>query len=359
MRGKTALAFAWTALRADDRSMQPAGACDTARNWDEFLAAARGYFFAAAEHGVCRYRRQHRLHRAGPHPAAQARKRPQGPGARAGLGREIRLGWLHSVRGPAAPYNPAAGEKRTANNKIVPDDYPYYLTSEWVAALSRQSHRRAAQHAPKHSLDSFAAMQKDTLSLAAQDLLPLLRRTVVRSADAKAALAMLGTWNGEMLAERPEPLIFNAWTRELSRQIFADELGDELMNDYWEQRNVQASMVNVLKDVDGQSRWCRNVNDKLDAKPQTCADLLASSLDVAVADLQKRYGAQMNAWRWGKRIRRGPSTGRSPRSDCWRNCSISACRRRETPIRSMSGATICAIGTSRSSATCAQPACVV
>ena len=103
-----------------------------------------------------------------------------------------------------------------------------------------------------------------------------------------------------MLAiDRSEPLIFNAWMRELSREIFADELGDALMKDYWEQRNIHASMVNVLKNVDGQSRWCSDVNAKPGSKPQTCADALAVSLDIALTDLQKRYGVDMASWRWG------------------------------------------------------------
>jgi len=112
-------------------------------------------------------------------------------------------------------------------------------------------------------------------------------------------LAMLNGWNGEMLADRPEPLIFNAWTRELSRQIFADELGPELMKDYWYQSNMQASMTNVLKDVSGAGRWCRNVSDTSGKMPQTCADVMSASLDTAIVDLQKHYGKDMSAWRWG------------------------------------------------------------
>jgi len=107
------------------------------------------------------------------------------------------------------------------------------------------------------------------------------------------------SWNGAMDADRFEPLVFNAWTREISRRIFADELGDRLMNDYWEQRNVHLSMVNVLKDKDGQSRWCRDVNAATSVKPQTCGELLALALDSALIDLEQRYGADMTAWRWG------------------------------------------------------------
>jgi penicillin amidase len=35
-------------------------------------------------------------------------------------------------------------------------------------------------------------------------------------------------------------------------------------------------------------------------KTQTCADVLSASLDIALDGLEKRYGADMNAWRWGE-----------------------------------------------------------
>jgi penicillin amidase len=297
---KYAIAFAWTALRTDDLTLQAGMRIDTARNWDEFVQATKD--FSAPQQNMVYADIDGNIGYVAPGRVPMRKPENDLKGLAPAPGWDARYDWAGFIPFEALPrqYNPANNRFATANQKIVADDYPYFLTSEWTLPYRAKRIADLLDARPKHSLDSFAAMQKDTLSLAAQDLLPLLRRTAARSTDAKAALAMLGAWNGEMLADRPEPLIFNAWTRELSRQIFADELGDELMDDYWDQRNVQASMVNVLKDVSGQSRWCRKRVDKPDAKQQTCADVLASSLEVAVADLQKRYGAQMSAWRWGE-----------------------------------------------------------
>jgi len=296
---KYAIAFAWTALRPDDLTLQAGMHVETANNWDEFLQAVRD--FSSPQQNMVYADIDGNIGYVAPGRIPIRKPENDLKGLAPAPGWDARYDWGGFIPFDALPrqYNPATNRIATANQKIVPDDYPYFLTSEWTLPYraNRIAELLAAQ--PKHNLDSFAAMQKDTVSLAAQDLLPLMRPTVARSANARTALKMLEGWNGEMLADRPEPLIFNAWTRELSRQIFADELGDELMNDYWEQRNVQASMVNVLKDVDGQSRWCRNINDLAAKKPQSCADVLASSLDVALADLQKRYGTDMAAWRWG------------------------------------------------------------
>ncbi len=56
-------------------------------------------------------------------------------------------------------------------------------------------------------------------------------------------------------------------------------------------------VLNVLADRDGQSRWCDDVNTT--PARETCADVLARSLDAALADLRRRYGSDMRQWRWG------------------------------------------------------------
>lgn len=296
---KYVMAFAWTALRTDDLTLQAGMHLNTANNWDEFIRAVQD--FSSPQQNMVYADIDGNIGYVAPGRIPVRKPENDLKGLAPAPGWDARYDWAGFIPFDALPrqFNPSTNRIATANQKIVADDYPYFLTSEWTLPYraSRIADLLAAR--PKHSLDSFAAMQKDTVSLAAQDLLPLMRHTAARSANAKTALAMLDAWNGDMAADRPEPLIFNAWTRELSRHIFADELGDELMNDYWEQRNVQASMVNVLKDINGQSRWCRNVNDKPGSKPQTCADVLTSSLDAAIEDLQKRYGTEMAAWRWG------------------------------------------------------------
>jgi penicillin amidase len=195
-------------------------------------------------------------------------------------------------------YNPPAQRVVTANEKVVGADYPHFLTSEWTLPYRANRIGALLDASPKHSIDSFAAIQKDHVSLAARELLPVLRAAAPKSERAKAALAALGQWNGEMAIERFEPLVFTAWMREASRRIFADELGDALMKDYWEQRNVHQVMVNVLMNKDGQGAWCRNASAP--AAPQSCAELLSVSLEDALADLERRYGGDMNKWHWGE-----------------------------------------------------------
>jgi len=68
------------------------------------------------------------------------------------------------------------------------------------------------------------------------------------------------------------------------------------MGDYWELRNVQAGMVNVLKNVDGAASWCSKTGA---SDPEACTGVLGNSLDAAMADLKTCFGKDPHAWHWG------------------------------------------------------------
>lgn len=296
---KYVVALAWTALRPDDLTLQAGMKVNRAQDWQQFLNAARD--FGAPQQSIVYADVDGNIGFVAP-----ARIPVRAPdndlmGLAPAPGWDARYDWTGFIPFDELPraYNPASQRLMTANHKIVGPDYPHFLTSEWT--LPYRAHRIDAllDQKPKHNLSSFADIQKDHVSLAAREILPVLRSTVPRSTRAKAALDLLAGWDGSMDAGRAEPLIFNAWMRAASRLIFRDELGDALMKDYWEQRNVHRSTVNVLQDRDGQGRWCADVTQAA-GKTQSCADVLAASLDAALADLGQRYGNDMARWRWGE-----------------------------------------------------------
>jgi penicillin amidase len=296
---KYAISFAWTALRPDDLTMQAAIDLNRVKSWPEFLDVLRN--FGAPQQNIVYADIDGNIGYIAP--ARVPIRKPENDlmGLAPAPGWDSRYDWAGFIPFDELPrqFNPASQRVITANQKIVGPDYPYFLTSEWTLPYRADRISALIDARPKHGMRSFAGIQKDYVSLAAQELLPILRQTVPRSERARAALKALSTWNGAMDAERAEALIFNAWMREASRMIFADELGDASMKDFWEQRNVHQPMVNVLKNLNGQGNWCRDVSAAPAATPQTCADVLSLSLERALADLTQRYGADMATWRWG------------------------------------------------------------
>jgi penicillin amidase len=293
------IAFSWTALRPDDRSLQANVQINRAKNWQDFLDAAK--HFSAPQQNIVYADIDGNIGFIAPARIPIRKAENDLKGLAPSPGWDARYDWGGFIPFDELPrqYNPSSQRMMTANQKIVGPDYPHFLTSEWVLPYRAMRIDQMLDATPKHSMNSFAEMQKDYVSLAAQELLPILRNTVPRTDRAKAALDALAGWRGEMDANSAQPLIFNAWMREASRRIFADELGEALMKDYWEQRNVHQPMVNVLKNKDGQGRWCIDISKPSTDKPQSCGDVLSVALDDALGDLERRYGKDMSQWRWG------------------------------------------------------------
>jgi penicillin amidase len=291
------IAFSWTALRDDDLSFQAGLRLDRARNWDEFLAAMRDA--GAPQQNIVYADVDGNIGFLAPGRVPLRRADNDLKGLAPAPGWEERYDWQGFIPFDELPreFNPKSQQIVTANQKIVGPAYPHFLTSEWSLPYRAMRITDLLDAKPQHDLDSFAAIQKDTVSLAAQEALPLLLKTRPASDPAREALAALSKWHGEMTSERYEPLIYNAWIRELSRALFARPLGDALMKDFWDHRNVHQPMIDALRSMDAGNPWCAGAQAR--AELPRCADLLASSLDAALADLQKRYGSDMHAWRWG------------------------------------------------------------
>ncbi len=288
------IAFAWTALAEDDRSMQATLKFARAREWDGFLAAARDFqspqqniVYADVEGNIG-------FIAAGRVPQRLAANDLKGMAPAPGW--QEKYDWAGSIPFEQLPrsYNPASGAIVTANHRITPPGYPYFISSEWQPPYRADRIQQLLDATPKHTTQTFARIQADVTSLAMRELLPKLLATRPRSEEARQALALLAKWDGAMTIDRAEPLIASAWWRELARAIYADELGDAFRQN-WLMR-VQFTN-NVLSGDPVLARWCDDVRTPA---VETCDEVLALSLDAALADLAKRYGSDQTKWRWGE-----------------------------------------------------------
>ena len=284
------LAFAWTALRDDDLTAQASRKLNQARNWDEFVAALRDFHspqqnivYADVDGNIGFYAPARVPLR---DPRNTLRGMMPAPGW---TGENDWVGFIPFNELPNA-FNPQGGAIATANNQIVPDDYPYFITAEWSAPYRAERIKELLNAREKHSIQSFKDMQGDVRSPFARIFLPYLLEAQVTGEAASEALTLLRAWDGTMDRDRPEPLIFSAWYRELTRLVYADELGD-LFEDYWGFRPV--FMANVLS---GDGQWCNDIGT---GPRETCAERISLALDRALAALQDDYGDDIGDWRWG------------------------------------------------------------
>ena len=276
-----ALALQWTALAEDDLTLQAALKLSQVHDWKSFVEVGRNLH--VPQQNVVYADIEGNIGFIAPGRVPMRKPENDLKGLAPAPGWDARYDWAGFVPYDALPrvLNPKSGSIVTANQKIVPPDYPYFITSEWEPPYRAQRIEALLERTKKHDRKSFTAIQGDVLSLGMQALLPHFKRHS----------SLLGDWDGTMSADRREPLIAVAWWRELTKALYADELG-EAFRYYWRPR---APFVSAALDKNPQ--WCDDVRTR---PVESCEELLAGSLERALADLRKRYGDDMTKWRWGE-----------------------------------------------------------
>ncbi len=301
------MAFAWTALVDVDRTIEAGLRAADARTWSEFVAAFEDY--VAPQQNIVYADIDGNIGFLAPGRIPIRRADNDIKGMAPSPGWDARYDWTGFIPYAELPksFNPRAGKVVTANNKIVPDGYSHHITADWQEPYRAERIEALLDARPTHSIESFKAIQGDVLSLPVAALLPYLRTAPTVSARSAAALEMLKRWDGAMSADRAEPLILTAWLRDLSKAIYADDLGAA----YAELRDIRPRfLLAVLADEDGQSRWCDDIGTPM---RETCAQLMGQSLDTALGELTERFGGEIAKWRWGEahqaRSRHRPFSG--------------------------------------------------
>ncbi|HEV8580121.1 MAG TPA: penicillin acylase family protein [Thermoanaerobaculia bacterium] len=192
--------------------------------------------------------------------------------------------------------NPAQGFVLSANNKVVGDDYPYFLTRDMADPYRARRIRDRLAATPKVSAESVRTLQADVTSLPAAALRPFLLRVTPRDDRERRALEEVRRWDLRLTADSPGAALFEVWLYHLWSDLFADELGDDLMRSY---RNFGLAQVPMLADLLAQpaSPWFDDVRTA--GKRETRDEIVARSFTAAVSWLAKQQGDDPRRWSWG------------------------------------------------------------
>ncbi len=292
-----ALSLAWPALDADDRTLETALAIFThsdvtpaglERGFSTYRAPIQSFVLANNQGDIGLAL-----------PGSIPMRRADNPvrGLLPGDGRDPRFDWIGMI--PQAEGPRWWGRENdvfvTANNNVVRSDYPHLVALDFDPEHRARRIRALIDAQPKHSVDSFRAMQLDTGERFAMDVLPgMLKLASPSDERARRALALLKAWDMHMRPDRGEPLIFAAWMRAFTRALAADELG-ELFDRVWNDR--PDFIAAVVAGDPAAAQFCDDVATK--NRVEKCSQILVKSLTDAVAELSDAYGSDMAAWRWG------------------------------------------------------------
>ncbi len=195
---------------------------------------------------------------------------------------------MRDFRALPSEYNPAKGWFASANQNNLPSGWP----RDRIPAFSFRDPYRyeriadvlAAQ--PKHSLADSVALQHDTLSTPAKQLLALLPAR--GSAGAEPALAMLRGWDARLDPGSAPAALFEMLWRELGKRMLAvivPERARALVTEI-----APSVLLGLLAKPDA----------RLGADPVAARDaLFDAALAAAWSGARAQLGPDPAAWRWG------------------------------------------------------------
>ena len=136
--------------------------------------------------------------------------------------------WLGSVPFEELPrsVNPAEGFFATANQRVIAADEPYI--SAYFASPSRAD-RLVELLGTRATLtpQAIAGFQDDTTSKPARTWARFLEGHGPFAGDAERARALLSNWDGNLLPERAEPLLYAYFRRAVMHELFVPLIGED------------------------------------------------------------------------------------------------------------------------------------
>ncbi|WP_110514887.1 penicillin acylase family protein [Herpetosiphon llansteffanensis] len=292
---REALAFRWTALDETDSTLNAYIAINKAQNWQEFraglasyVAPVQNFVFADVDGNI------------GYIAPGNIPIRAKGDGTLPADGASGDYEWTGFIPFEDLPqsYNPPQGYIATANNKVVADSYPYFLSHEWATPFRAERITSMIEAKPTLTMDDMAAIQADVHSSYAEEFLPVLLKLVQPTTDQqRQAIAMLQNWNYSTAGDQPAASIFQAWAFYLTVPIVGDELGETLLESYGQRRQlIDLAIPAMLQDPN--NPWCDDVTTT--GTTENCNAMVTQALDVALKDLSFRMkNTPMDQWRWG------------------------------------------------------------
>ena len=214
-------------------------------------------------------------------------------------------GFLNPSLHPSAK-NPRKGYIGTANNRTVPADFPYILSSSWYYPDRAQRIDEMIRGVKDYTVENAKAMQLDINS----PFIKVIKKALLEEKTLKGmttiwnnsdhhqqtqkAMALLKDFDGNMRVDSAGAAFCGAFLFSLNKNLFADELGGTDSLAYKSLLEAILLPYSTLHD---------HLTDRGKKSPfwkGKRTQILAQTVLDAIDLLEKRCGKDPEKWQWGK-----------------------------------------------------------
>ncbi len=183
-------------------------------------------------------------------------------------------------------FNPEKGFWATANENLVPKNYPHRDAVGWEWADSSRANRisEVITSREKHTLEDMRKLQVDYTSLPARQLVPYLNSVKSSNAEVEKMKAMLLSWDFVMDKNSIPAAIYSAWERKILERaypLFVPEKGRSVIKSVSLKRALQ---------------WIKANEPELKGRDQ----FLLGCLEAGIKQLHEKLGDDETKWQYGQ-----------------------------------------------------------
>ena len=197
--------------------------------------------------------------------------------------------------------DPESGLLVTANNRVVGDDYPHHITSDWLDGFRARRIEELLRAGEDLDLGDFESMQVDVLSIPGLEVARRLGRMTPAGQREVSAIERLRSWDGRMGPESVAASIYQAFLLRLAREVARAAIGDRDLSERWLDRADNGFVPHVTSPW----RWHSHLlglweegDEELIGRPWD--ELVLEALSAALDDLGDRFGPDPEGWQWGR-----------------------------------------------------------
>jgi penicillin G amidase len=197
--------------------------------------------------------------------------------------------------------DPDSGMIVTANNRIVGDEYPHHVSSEYLDGFRARRIEELLASAEEHDLDGFARIQIDVRSIPGRVVRRRLARLLPPGQRELRAVERLRSWNGEMEPQSVAASIYQAFILRLAREFTRAAIGDRDLAERYLDRADNGFTTHSTSPW----RWQAHLLDLWEEGDEALIgrpwdELVLDALRGALDDLGDRFGPDPEGWRWGR-----------------------------------------------------------
>lgn len=205
-------------------------------------------------------------------------------------------------------YNPEQHFIVTANNRVVDDNYPYYISHEWANGYRAKRIQDLLTSKDKLTLDDMAAIQLDQYAVAAEVIVPLILGLEAKNGVQRAANEILQGWDYQLKPESIAASIYTTFLRKIEHIVFDALLGNDelLLQNYLGQSSSILGLYNgnLGRDIPLLMRLIRQQDDQWFANsvlpngPTSWQIAFERAFDATIGELTEKLGGNILRWQY-------------------------------------------------------------